>query len=200
MSKLCHLFANSYKGFQISKENMLPPAQRKLFVEQYIQKYDFDIIVLLEMFDRSSIEHHFEYCYHDTSAGYYIASSFDICHIQNIERRGVRPILYFEIQNIPYLLTHIPPSQYCNRSLEEKYFLSHLYQQGDRSICLADFNVAPNHPFIQKHILSKGWKNAIFPTEVDYILYKNHHEIEVNIHDFPSISDHPFFHFHLTDS
>ena len=201
MTHISHFFGNTYYGFTKSNEQMSPPQQRQQFFLEHIQKHQFDVVILLEMFENSSIGISFPYIYHEPSAGYYIASTNEIKNIQIHETDMKRGILSFEIYDILYVVTHIPPSTYTDRPLEEGCFLRFLQNipKPMDTMIFADFNTSPSDAFVQDQIQSLGWSNILEPTKVDYILQHrtSMNTCELAIHDVPQISDHPFFHFFI---
>ena len=198
MNCIHHLFANVYHGFQKSKPPMISCKERKLFLEKHIQKNNFDVVILFEMYEDSEIHITLPHIYHLPASGYFIASAFEICNIQIVEPQMTRAILSFDINGMSYLLSHIPPSKYCDRSFEEQSFLQQLETQSENTIVLADLNVRGNHPFVRDHIYKHGWKNAFEQTGIDYLLYRTPQLVQhVEEHNLPSISDHPLFHFSL---
>ena len=194
-----HLYANTYNGFQKSKQQMSPPNDRRIFLETYIDKYHFDVIILFEMFEGSFVNVSFPYIHHIPSSGYFIASRYPINNIHCVAQEMTRPLLSFEINNNFYLIAHIPPKKYCDRIMEENAFLQHLQKQDDNSIVIADLNAQSDDPFVKNQIRDLGWQNTIEITGVDYLFQKANksfiQHIEVEHH--PSVSDHPLFQFSL---
>ena len=51
MVHMHHLYANTYHGFQKSTPQMKSPTDRRVFLETYIKKYDFDELSIGNEYD-----------------------------------------------------------------------------------------------------------------------------------------------------
>ena len=194
-----HLYANTYHGFQKSKLQMSPPNDRRILLETYINKYHFDVIILFEMFEGSFVNVSLPYIHHIPSSGYFIASRYPISNIHSVAKEMTRPLLSFKINNCSYLIAHIPPKKYCDRTFEESAFLQQLQILDDQSIVIADLNVQREEPFVKHKIQEIGWNNAIQITGVDYLFQRVNKSFikHIEVHHDPNISDHPLFQFSL---
>lgn len=199
MNYMRHLYANTYHGFQKSKQSMRPPNDRRILLEAYIKKYHFDVVILFEMFEDSFVNVSLPYVHHIPSSGYFVASRYPISNIHCVAQEMTRPLLSFEINKQSYLIAHIPPEKYCNRMVEEAAFLQQIQKQDDDSIIIADLNVQYNHSFVKDTIQDLGWYNALQVKGVDYLFQKNNKNFiqHVEVHHNSDISDHPFFQFSL---
>ena len=172
MVHMHHLYANTYHGFQKSTPQMKSPTDRRVFLETYIKKYDFDVVILFEMFEGSSIHVSLPYIHHIPSSGYLIASRYPISNIQSTVQGMTRSLFSFEINNCSYLIAHIPPEKYCDRLVEESIFLQQLQRQDKSCVVVADLNVQSDNHFVKDQIQGLGWHNAIQAMGVDYLFQK----------------------------